>query len=317
MSNYYIVGTKYTDPNNDGSLDSKDILPYCLRRNVIAIGFAWTIDLTRYYNRNVRGLEILLESLGEKPSSIGQMKRFMQLQPGDIIALKGTGAPIGNTARLDIVGYAVVTECDGIVYQHDDEEFPQGLGHIINVEYLEYGIKRTFQLGYGQSIHHIEDPERISQIFGLYADTAEAAKKYNEIARQKNLEEKIIEVSAKYLRTAIHNKIQQNVYDKLVLAFGLANVKMEEDFVDLVLHSKGKTTLIEVKPYNSARQCIVEGLGQLLNYYERSTYEKANLELMIIGNKEASKDDIEFIKFVTATLHIPFTYQGWTELGSK
>lgn len=311
MSNYYLVGTKYGDPNN------KDIVPYCLQKNVIAIGFAWDTDLTKYYNRNQRGLEILLESEGEKPSSIGQMKRFMQLVPGDIIALKGTGAPIGNTARLDIVGYAVVTERDGIVYQHDNDEFPQGLGHTINVEFLEYGIKRTFELGYGQSIHHIEDPERISQIFGLYADTAETVKKLNEIARQKNVEEKEIEVSAKYLRTAIHNKIQQNVYDKLVLAFGLANVKMEEDFVDLVLHSNGKAILIEVKPYNSARQCIVEGLGQLLNYYERSAYDKAKLELMIIGNKEASKDDIEFINFITATLHIPFTYQGWTELGSR
>ena len=63
MSNYYLIGTKYTDPNNDGSLDSKDIVPYCLQKNVIAIGFAWNTDLTNYYNRNPEGLEILLKGL--------------------------------------------------------------------------------------------------------------------------------------------------------------------------------------------------------------------------------------------------------------
>jgi len=308
MSNYYLVGTKYGDPNN------KDIVPYCLHKNVVAIGFAWNTDLTKYYNQNPRGLEILLKSQGEKPSSIGQMRRFMQLQPGDIIALKGTGAPIGNTARLDIVGYAVVTKKEGIVYQHDNAEFPQGLGHTINVEFLEYGIKRTFELGYGQSIYQIEKPELISKIFGLYADTAETARKLNEITQQKNVEEKLIEVSATYLKTILHNKIQQNVYDKLVLA--CANVKMEEDFVDITLHSNGKTILIEVKPYNSARQCIVQGLGQLLDYYERSVYDKKSLELMIIGNEKASKDDIAFINFITETLNIPFTYQGYTEFQS-
>jgi predicted AAA+ superfamily ATPase len=169
-------------------------------------------------------------------------------------------------------------------------------------------------LGYGQSIHQIKKPERIAQIFGLYNETANGVKQQNENKKQKNIEEKSIEVTATYLRTTIHNRIQQCVYDELVRSFGIENVKMEKDKVDIVLHQNKKTVLIEVKPYNSARQCIVEGLGQLLNYYERSSYDKQNLELLIIGNEEPSNDDTQFIKFIKSTLHIPFEYKSWKEV---
>ncbi len=159
MSNFFIIGTKYGEHNDE------DITPYLLDKKAIAIGFCWATDLTKFYNSDLANLDKLLRSKGEKPSTIAQMKRFLSLQPGDIIALKSVGSPIRTTARLEIIGYAIVTERNGLVYRHEPDNFPKGLGHLINVDFLEFGIKRTLQLGYGRSIHQLHNKNHIDLVF--------------------------------------------------------------------------------------------------------------------------------------------------------
>lgn len=313
MSDFYIIGTKYGEHND------KDITPYLLDKQAIAIGFCWDTNLTKFYNGDLDKLDKLLRDKGEKPSTIAQVKRFLSLQPGDIIALKSVGSPIGTTARLEIVGYAVVAKRNGLVYRHDPDDFPKGLGHLINVDFLEFDIKRTLQLGYGRSIHQLQNKSHIDLVFGSYADAVSSINKSSNSSgtTQKNTSEKVVTVSANFIRKAIHNKIQQGVYDIFVELFGADSVKMEENFVDIVFTTDETTELIEVKPYYTATHCIREGLGQLLSYYQKHYSKRKNVTLTIIGSKEPNADDKKFIKFIQTTLNIKFRYDSWERLGSR
>lgn len=313
MSDFYIIGTKYGEHND------KDITPYLLNKQAIAIGFCWDTDLSKFYNGDLIKLDKMLRDKGEKPSTIAQVKRFLSLKSGDIIALKSVGSPIGKTARLEIVGYAVVTKRNGLVYKHDSDNFPKGLGHLINADFLEFGIKRTLQLGYGRSIHKLKNKNHIDLVFGSYADVIPSKNKsLNSLGtNRKNTSEKSVTVSANFIRTAIHNKIQQGVYDIYLELFGPESVKMEENFVDIVFTTDETTELIEVKPYYTATHCIREGLGQLLSYYHKHYLNRKNVTLTIIGSKEPSADDKKFIKFIQTTLNIKFRYDSWERIVSK
>lgn len=282
------------------------------------MGFCWGMDLTKFYNGDFDKLDKILRKRGEKPTTISQVKKFLNLQPGDMIALKGVGSPIGNTARLDIVGYAVVVERDGIIYRNDPDEFPNGLGHLINVDFLEFGIKRTLQLGYGQTIHKLDNKDHIEKVFGEYADIFDKLKgRTNKGAKQKNIDDKLVSISGSYLRTAIHNKIQQGLYDILIKTYGESKIKMEENFVDIIVTDNDTTELIEIKPYESVVLCIREGLGQLLSYYHKDYFDKKNVSLTIIGSKEPTADEAKFIAFIQSTLNIKFRYDSWERLGSR
>lgn len=308
MSDFYIVGTKYGD-NND-----VDILPDILEKQAISIGFCWDIDLTQYYNGNFKELNELLRKKKEKGTTISQVERFLSLKPGDIVALKNVGSPLGKTARLEIAGYAVVVERNGAVYTYD----PGGLGHLVSVDFLETNIKRTLQLGYGRSIHKLQNKEHINLIFGSYSNIVPQGNKVNLTQHSgtatKNVLETSVTVTATYIRKATHNKIQKAIYDMWVKQLGTNSVKMEENYVDIVITTKGTTELIEIKPYTTAIQCIREGLGQLLDYYHKHYSNRNNVSLTIIGHNEPNADDKKFIKFIENTLNMNFRYDSWERL---
>lgn len=311
MNNYYIIGTKYGRSHNN------DTTPYLQDKKAISMGFCWGMDLTKFYNGDFDKLDKTLRKRGEKPTTISQVKKFLNLQPGDMVALKGVGSPIGNTARLDIVGYAVVVERDGVIYRNDPDDFPEGLGHLINVDFLEFGIKRTLQLGYGQTIHKLDNQDHIEKVFGEYADILESKNGTNKKGtNQKNIDDKLVSISGSYLRTAVHNKIQQGVYNLLVKTYGEKKVKMEENFVDIIVTHNDTIKLIEIKPYESVILCIREGLGQLLSYYHKDYFDNKKVSLKIIGSKEPTVDEKEFIKFIQSTVNIKFQYDSWERLGS-
>jgi hypothetical protein len=93
------------------------------------------------------------------------LKRFLNIRPGDLIAIKRSGSPVGDMARLVIAGYAVAQEKYGKLYSHD----PKGLGHLIFVKFLETESAKEFNLGYGQSVHKLTNRSHIRQIFSDYS----------------------------------------------------------------------------------------------------------------------------------------------------
>ena len=154
--NYYIVGSKYGG--------HQDVYPGMIERGAVSIGYAGQVNLSDWYGASEESIIEYLRSLGESETSYHNLKRFLNIRPGDLIAIKRSGSPLGNMARLVIAGYAVAKERDGKLYRHD----PNGLGHLILVKFLDMESDKEFTLGYGQTIHKLTNQSHIRQIFADY-----------------------------------------------------------------------------------------------------------------------------------------------------
>lgn len=153
---YYVIGSKYGENANN------NIFPELLKQNVIAVGFAGDKDLTSYYGEDEKLIASYLSENGEDSKSVKALQKFLNIRPGDFVAVKGSGNPKGGTGYLSIVGYARVIVKDGNLYKHQ----PDNLGHIIHVEYLNAPTKKEFPLGgYGKTVHLLTKPEHIKLIF--------------------------------------------------------------------------------------------------------------------------------------------------------
>jgi hypothetical protein len=155
--NYFIVGTKY------GRRD--DVYPNMLEIGAVSVGFSRQIDLSDWYGASEKSIIEYLQSLGESGTSYHNLKRFLNIRSGDLIAIKRSGSPLGDMARLVIAGYAVAQEKYGKLYSHD----PNGLGHLIFVKFLETESDKKFNLGYGQAVHKLTIRSHIRQIFSDYS----------------------------------------------------------------------------------------------------------------------------------------------------
>jgi hypothetical protein len=154
--NYYIIGSKYGR--------YKDVYPDMVVRGAVSVGYSREIDLSDWYGASEKSIVEYLRSLGQPGVSCHNLKRFLNIKPGDLIAVKRSGSPQGEMARLVIAGYAVAEEEDGKLYRHD----PDGLGHLIFVRFLETESDKEFNLGYGQTVHRLTIQSHIQQIFSDY-----------------------------------------------------------------------------------------------------------------------------------------------------
>jgi hypothetical protein len=133
--------------------------------NVISTDFASKYDLSHLYMADEAVIVSELSKKGEPTRSSSTLKTFLQLSPGDIVAIKSRGYPKRRVPFLEIVAYAVVVERDGVVYWHDREN----LGHCINVQFIKSNFRKEFQLGgYSRTIHKITDQKIISILFEGY-----------------------------------------------------------------------------------------------------------------------------------------------------
>lgn len=304
---HYLVGSKY----NQGDY-YQDIFPDMTKKEAVSVGFAAKYDLTDLYQKDQNKIAQYLQSIGEPRSAISALKRFLNFKPGDLIAVKGSGSPVRKIPRLTIVGYAVVVERNGRIYEHD----PHELGHLINVEFFETFLQKEFEIGgYGMTVHEL-GKKHAEQIFGLYYQVSS----YPEVDRKRSgTKQKATERQLRY-RTAgyyvvenAHNKLQQKFYDSLVEKYGSNKVTMEEDFVDIKLISDDVITLYEIKRYRTARQCIREALGQLLDYsWFMPSEDTGQIRLVIVGPDRPDAKEKEYISYLKSKLKIDFDYLAFS-----
>lgn len=173
---YYIIGTKYSG--------NHDIFPQLLERSVIATGFASQLDLSHLFGAKEKEIKEFLAHKSEENSSINALKLFLNLRPGDQIALKADGSPKGNTPFLSIIGIAEVVERNGKVYEYD----PEGLGHLVHVEFLQAPIYREFPIGgFGSTLQKVKKEEQIDQIFNAEYEIIESpAKPQSKMSKVEN-----------------------------------------------------------------------------------------------------------------------------------
>jgi hypothetical protein len=155
--NYYIIGSKYGDRNNI------DVFPEMEKQQVVSVGFARHLDLTDFYLSDDAEIKDYLKEQKENPNSITALKHFLNIKVGDKIAIKADGSPKGRKGFLSIVGICeVIANEEGQVYNYD----PKGLGHTLNVKFIEIDYKEYEIGGYGSTVHKLSITEHIKKIFG-------------------------------------------------------------------------------------------------------------------------------------------------------
>lgn len=109
-----------------------------------------------------------------------------------------------------------------------------------------------------------------------------------------------------------HSILQEKLYNHLVSLFGEDNVGLENQIngnrIDIVLKIKEDHFIFyEVKTGSSAKSCIRQGLGQLLEYaYWNNSDFKA--DMIIAGEFEIDKTTSDYINYLKNELNIPISY---------
>jgi len=125
----------------------------------------------------------------------------------------------------------------------------------------------------------------------------------------RNVQQHIRERIAQKIKVnSIHNQIQNQLYNKLDRENSNEKLIMEENWIDLLQISDGKTFLYEVKPYSSATRCIREGIGQLLHYCSQQFEETNNVVFVIVGPNNMDNDDHDYLRFVKESIKIEIEY---------
>lgn len=305
-NNYYVLGSKYKEGKNNWI----DMLPTMLERGVVSVGWAKEHNLRKYYGKPENEIIDYLKSKQEGPSCYNTLKYFMNLRPGDLIAVKDSGSPKGKQPYLSIRAYAVVVEREGEIYSHDRKK----LGHMINAYFLEEPVLIELPLGgYGHTIHRLKNKEHIGQMFKFDVGALNIVyREEDEKVPKLNTEKQVRSGSKPYVSEAAHNILQLQLYKHLCQIYGKQKVKLEKDYIDIVLDQGKKVILYEVKPYRSVNQCLRAAFGQLMQYCFNSQSMDKQLELAIVGPNQPSTDELKFIKFVQKNLSIPLKYLYFT-----
>lgn len=104
-----------------------------------------------------------------------------------------------------------------------------------------------------------------------------------------------------------HIRMQNRLY--LALKTRHAEVTYEENFIDLIGRDPECVTYYELKTDPTARMCIRNAIGQLLEYSYYKESSRANC-LVIVGEAPATSDDQAYLEVLRKEFGLPIKY-GW------
>ncbi|MFH1328839.1 MAG: hypothetical protein ABIH76_08380 [Candidatus Bathyarchaeota archaeon] len=300
VTSYYILGSKYEEGKNNWV----DMYPAMQEKGVVSVGWFGEKSLKRFYGKPESEIIDYLSDAGEPPKCYNTLRYFLRLKPGDVIAIKDSGSPLGKQPYLSIRGFAIVTERDSAVYGHDRKL----LGHTINVDFIDIPKILEFKRGgYGRTIHKLSNQDHIGEIFQLNVQALNIVDPQSDDPSL-NTDQQSRKGSQPYVADAAHNILQKTFYRYLCNVHGKNNLKLEKEYVDIILEQSGKSTLYEIKPYNSVIQCMRAALGQLVHYCYNYCSTRNTPELAIVGPAEPSEEEKAFIEFIKANITIPIKY---------
>jgi len=326
--NYYIIGSKYEDQDND---DTYDVFPEMLAKSAISTGFFGQYNLSHLVGEEHSKIDKWVKKNipVETPkyvSSLRTLKFFLNLKKGDIIAIKSHG----RFNKLTIIAYAVVKEINGSVYSYGDGN----LGHLVHVDFLESGLNVKAGLTYAETIHHIIPGEReghFEKIFGTYSlmDSAEVfdddegylehsteADGGADDIRDKNITPFPRLTKESQLVMQVHNIIQNKFARFLKLRYPNDQIKTERSRIDIWRKNEVGFYIYEIKPYNNAFSCIREALGQLTDYAFSKASKKITY-LIVVGVAIPNQKELGYIDFLVSNLGIDFTYECYSMVENK
>lgn len=102
-----------------------------------------------------------------------------------------------------------------------------------------------------------------------------------------------------------HDRLQNAVY--AFLSKECEGVQYEADWVDLRATIDGVEHFFEVKAASTAKRCIREAVGQLLEYAHYPDRDKP-FPLVVVGDAPLSSDDRKYLALLTARFGLPILY---------
>jgi hypothetical protein len=110
-----------------------------------------------------------------------------------------------------------------------------------------------------------------------------------------------------------HNDYQSNLYSELSNIYGEENVGTEiyanGISIDLVVKQGENYWFYEIKTASTARACIRQALGQILEYSYWPGHQRA-AKLVVVGSTVASAEEIRYIEYLRDTFGLPLEYQA-------
>ena len=104
-----------------------------------------------------------------------------------------------------------------------------------------------------------------------------------------------------------HIKIQNRLFKTLESKYGKNVVQYEHDYVDLKISTPECTTFIEIKTDGTARKCIRQAIGQVIEY---SYYPNTNraTEMLVVGEHAPTENDRTYLIHLRKTFGMPIYY---------
>ncbi|WED29901.1 hypothetical protein L3V77_21070 [Vibrio sp. DW001] len=114
----------------------------------------------------------------------------------------------------------------------------------------------------------------------------------------------------------LHNQLQTALYEELSQLYGYASVATElgcgsGNRIDLVVKKEKSYSLYEIKTSNSAKSCIREALGQLMEY----AFYNDNIDidkLVIVSPHELKSADTEYLERIKSKFSLPMEYMSYS-----
>ena len=110
---------------------------------------------------------------------------------------------------------------------------------------------------------------------------------------------------------ARHQKMQEGL-KKSLEAEGYTNIIMEADHIDLQATKNGEIHFFEVKTHDTARACIREALGQILEYNHYPNTKRAD-KMFIVGPTKPSKEELQYIQLLQQQYRMNISYRYYSE----
>lgn len=124
----------------------------------------------------------------------------------------------------------------------------------------------------------------------------------------KNINENLIEINSR------HVLIQNKLYNKLVNEYGNENVGTENQIfgkrIDLVVKIENEYVFYEIKTAQSAKECVREAIGQLLEYcfYKSKTNDGYASKLVIVGESTLDENTKKYLELLSKKIKKAVSY---------
>lgn len=127
-----------------------------------------------------------------------------------------------------------------------------------------------------------------------------------------NTNDRIREIKENTLTVeARHQKIQNGVMQCLYRE-GYSDIKAEENHIDIKAKKNGFIHFFEIKTHDTAKECIREAIGQILeyNHYPKGCHAS---DMFIIGPCKLTSNDAEYIKYLRTFYKMKLYYRQYLE----